>query len=101
LAVPSEIRHIVFSAAEVASAIREHRRHIERPLPAGSLRQFEMHHGKAGLLASFDIAAEILPAMSPSITAPLLIRARIYRRRFRPDAFAAMAPRNAIGATQN
>src|SRR5260221_2310870 len=54
--MPSEIRHIVFSATELAAAIREYRRHVGRPLPAGSLRRFEMHPGKGGVRASFDIA---------------------------------------------
>jgi hypothetical protein len=57
-AVPSEIRHIVFSTAEVAAAIREHRRHIGRPLPAGTLRRFDMHPGKGGIRATVDIAPE-------------------------------------------
>jgi hypothetical protein len=58
-AVPSEIRHIVFSAAEVAAAIREYRRHIARPLPAGALRRFEMYPGKGGVRASFDIHPDL------------------------------------------
>src|SRR5437879_10064849 len=58
-AVPSEIRHIVFSAAEVAAAIREYRRHIARPLPAGALRRFEMYPGKGSVRASFDIHPDI------------------------------------------
>jgi len=56
--VPSEIRHIVFSAAEVAAAIREYRRHAGRPLPSGTLRRFEMSPGKGGVRASFDIAPQ-------------------------------------------
>ena len=56
--MPSEIRHIVFSAAEVAAAIREYRRHVGRPLPTGTLRRFEMMPGKGGVRASFDIAPE-------------------------------------------
>ena len=56
--MPSEIRHIVFSAAEVAAAIREYRRHVGRSLPPGSLRRFEMHPASGGVRVSFDIAAE-------------------------------------------
>jgi hypothetical protein len=56
--VPAEIRHIVFSAAEVAAALREYRRHVGRPLPAGMLRRFEMHPGAGGVRASFAIAAD-------------------------------------------
>ena len=56
--VPSEIRHIVFSTAEVVAAIREYRRHVSRPLPAGTLRRFEMHPGKGGVRASFEIAPD-------------------------------------------
>ena len=57
-AVPSEIRHIVFSTAEVAAAIREYRRHIGRPLPAGTLRHFDMHSAKGGIRVSVDIAPD-------------------------------------------
>jgi len=57
-AVPSEIRHIVFSTPEVASGIREYRRHIGRPLPAGRLRHFDMHPGKGGIRVSVEIAPE-------------------------------------------
>jgi hypothetical protein len=53
--VPAEIRHIVFSAAEVAAAIREHRRHVGRPLPVGLLRRFELHPGAGGVRAVFAI----------------------------------------------
>ena len=56
--MPSEIRHIVFSTAEVAAAIREYRRHIGRPLPAGTLRHFDMHPGKGGIRVSVDIAPD-------------------------------------------
>jgi hypothetical protein len=66
--VPSEIRHIVFSATEAAAAIREYRRHIGRPLPAGSLRRFEMHPGKGGVRASFDIAENSVPAATWEIS---------------------------------
>jgi len=59
--VPSEIRHIVFSAAEVAAAIREYRRHIARPLPVGVLRRFEMYPGKGSVRASFDITPDGMP----------------------------------------
>ena len=53
--MPSEIRHIVFSGAEVAAAIREYRRHIARPLPAGLLRRFELHPAAGGVRAAFEI----------------------------------------------
>jgi hypothetical protein len=53
--VPAEIRHIVFSGAEVAAAIREYRRHVGRPLPAGLLRRFELQPGAGGARASFDV----------------------------------------------
>ena len=56
--MPSEIRHIVFSSPEVAAAIREYRRHIGRPLPAGRLRHFDMHADKGGLLVTLEIAPE-------------------------------------------
>jgi hypothetical protein len=42
----------------VAAAIREYRRHIGRPLPAGTLRRLEMHPGKGGIRVSVDIAPE-------------------------------------------
>jgi hypothetical protein len=57
--VPSEIRHIVFSTAEVAAAIREYRRHIGRPLPPGTLRGLDMHPGTGGVRVSVDIVPEI------------------------------------------
>jgi hypothetical protein len=53
--MPAEIRHIVFSAAEAAAAIREYRRHVGRPLPVGIQRRFEMHPASGGVRASFDI----------------------------------------------
>ena len=56
--MPSEIRHIVFSAAEVAAAIREYRRQVGRPLPTGILRRFEMHPGKGGVRVSFGIVPD-------------------------------------------
>ncbi len=56
--MPSEIRHIVFSSAEASAAIREYRRHVGRPLPAGSLRRFEVRPGERGLRASFDIVPD-------------------------------------------
>jgi hypothetical protein len=56
--VPSEIRHLVFSAPEVAAAIREYRRHIARPLPVGALRRFEMFPGKGTVRASFEIVPD-------------------------------------------
>jgi hypothetical protein len=56
--VPAEIRHIVFSAAEVAAAIREYRRHVGRPLPVGLLRRFEMQPGTGGVRAAFDIVPD-------------------------------------------
>jgi hypothetical protein len=56
--MPAEIRHIVFSAAEVAAAVREYRRHVGRPLPAGMLRRFELHPGAGGARASFDVVPD-------------------------------------------
>jgi hypothetical protein len=56
--VPAEIRHIVFSAAEIAAAIREYRRQVGRPLPAGMVRRFELHPGAGGARASFDVAPD-------------------------------------------
>ena len=56
--MPSEIRHLVFSTTEVVAAIREYRRHVGRPLPTGTLRRFEMHPGKGGVRASFDIVPD-------------------------------------------
>jgi hypothetical protein len=58
VAVPAEIRHIVFSAAEVAAAIREYRRNIGRPLPIGLLRRFEMQPATGGVRAVLDIAPD-------------------------------------------
>jgi hypothetical protein len=57
-AVPAEIRHIVFSAAEVAAAIREYRRHVGRPLAVGLLRRFEMQPATGGVRALFDIVPD-------------------------------------------
>ena len=56
--MPSEIRHIVFSAAEVAAAVREYRRHVGRPLPTGILRRFEIHPSKGGVRAAFEIVPD-------------------------------------------
>jgi hypothetical protein len=54
--VPAEIRHVVFSPAEVAAAIREYRRNIGRPLPAGGLRRIDLQTAGAGALAILEIA---------------------------------------------
>lgn len=56
--MPSEIRHIVFSTAEVGAAIREYRRHIGRPLPVGTLRHLDLHHGKG---SSIRVSVHIAP----------------------------------------
>ncbi len=53
--MPAEIRHIVFSPAEVAAAIREYRRHVGRPLAVGLLRRFELQPGTGGVRAAFAI----------------------------------------------
>jgi hypothetical protein len=53
--VPSEIRHIVFSAAEVAAAIREYRRHVGRPLAVGRLQHFELQPGTGGVRAALAV----------------------------------------------
>ena len=62
--MPAEIRHLIFSAAEVAAAIREYRRYVGRPLPVGALRRFEMQPGKGGVRASFDIVPDAGGAMA-------------------------------------
>ena len=56
--MPAEIRHLIFSAAEVAAAVREYRRHVGRPLPVGILRRFDMIPGHGGVRASFDIVPD-------------------------------------------
>ena len=76
--MPSEIRHIVFSAAEAAAAIREYRRHVGRPLPTGILRRFEMHAGNGSVRASFDIVADnTIPSASWEIGGPEITDALI------------------------
>jgi hypothetical protein len=56
--VPSEIRHIVFSGAEIASAVREYRRQAGRPLPTGSLRRVEIGTNSGSVRVSLDIAPD-------------------------------------------
>jgi hypothetical protein len=46
--VPSEIRHIVFCSAEIASAVREYRRQVRRPLAAGALRRLDLSAAATG-----------------------------------------------------
>ncbi|HTT80763.1 MAG TPA: hypothetical protein VMF86_13875 [Stellaceae bacterium] len=57
--MPAEIRHIVFSAAEVAAAIREYRRHTGRPLAVGLLRRFELQPTTGGVRAVLAIIPDI------------------------------------------
>jgi hypothetical protein len=56
--LPAEIRHVVFSPAEAAAAVREYRRRIGQPLPVGGLRRIEIQPGKSGVQATLDIAAD-------------------------------------------
>jgi hypothetical protein len=56
--VPSEIRHIVFCGAEIASAVREYRRHAGRPLPAGSLRRVDITTNSGNVRVSLEIAPD-------------------------------------------
>ena len=56
--MPSEIRHIVFSGAEIASAVREYRRHAGRPLPNGSLRRVEVGTNSGNVRVALDIAPD-------------------------------------------
>jgi hypothetical protein len=55
----AEIRHIEFSAAEVAAAVREYCREAGwPPLPSGVLRRFELHQGSDGPSATFEVVAD-------------------------------------------
>jgi hypothetical protein len=55
----AEIRHIEFSAAEVAAAVREYCREVSwPPLPFGTLRRFELHQGADGASATFEVVPE-------------------------------------------
>ena len=56
--MPAEIRHIVFCSSEIAAAVREYRRQVHRPLPAGALRRLDMN-GAAG--GGVRLAIEIAP----------------------------------------
>jgi hypothetical protein len=57
--VPAEIRHIVFSPAEIAAGIREYRRRMGHPLPPGLLRDILLRDGGgAGVRAALDIVPE-------------------------------------------
>ena len=56
--MPSEIRHIVFSGAEIASAVREYRRNAGRPLPNGSLRRVEIGTNSGSVRVSLEIAPD-------------------------------------------
>jgi hypothetical protein len=56
--VPSEIRHIVFSGAEIASAVREYRRQAGRPLPTGSLRRVEIGTNSGNVRVALEIAPD-------------------------------------------
>jgi hypothetical protein len=56
--LPAEIRHVVFSPAEVAAAIREYRRRIGQPLPEGGLRQIVLQSVGGGAQAMLEIAAD-------------------------------------------
>lgn len=57
-ALPAEIRHIVFCSAEVASAVREYRRYIGRPLPVGALRRVDLRGIAAGARVLLDIVPD-------------------------------------------
>jgi hypothetical protein len=55
----AEIRHIEFSATEVAEAVREYCREVSwPPLPAGTPRRFELHQGSGGASATFEIVPD-------------------------------------------
>ena len=56
--MPAEIRHIVFSGAEIASAVREYRRNAGRPLPAGSLRRVEIGTNSGSVRVTLEIAPD-------------------------------------------
>jgi len=56
--VPAEIRHIVFCGAEIASAVREYRRHAGRPLPTVSLRRVEIGTNAGSVRVAIDIAPD-------------------------------------------
>jgi hypothetical protein len=56
--LPAEIRHIVFCTSEIAAAVREYRRQVRRPLPAGALRRLEMTGVPGG---GVRLAIEIAP----------------------------------------
>jgi len=55
--LPSEIRHIVFGAAEIAAGIREYRRRIGHPLPIGRLRRLLLRDG-GGVRAELEVVPE-------------------------------------------
>jgi hypothetical protein len=66
--LPSEIRHIVFCSAEIAAAVRDYRRHVRRPLPAGALRRLDLTTSTAG---GVRLVIEIAPDAGGSAEAEL------------------------------
>ena len=77
--MPSEIRHIVFCPAEIAAGIREYRRRIGHPLPAGALRGLMLRDGGGGVRAGLRIvpddgsAAEAWEIGAAELTAAMLL----------------------------
>jgi hypothetical protein len=78
--VPSEIRHIVFTPAEIAAGIREYRRRMGHPLPPGALRGLYLRDGGgAGVRAGLDIipadgyAAETWEIGTAELTAAMVL----------------------------
>jgi hypothetical protein len=56
--VPRQVRCIVFSREEVVSALVEHRRRRERPLPPGHLERIVTGSGAAGTFAHLRLRAD-------------------------------------------
>ena len=62
----AEIRHIEFSAVEVAAAVGEYCREVSwPPLPAGKLRRFELHQRAGGACATFEVVPDDGGASEP------------------------------------
>jgi hypothetical protein len=72
--LPAEIRHIVFCTSEIAAAVREYRRQVRRPLPAGALRRLEMTGVPGG---GVRLAIEIAPDNGASAEASELGNAEL------------------------
>ena len=55
--MPTELRHIVFSAEEAFTAVKEYRRRRREPLPDGTLERFAIW-SNPDIRAEFDIGSD-------------------------------------------